>query len=349
MNACLDAIFEAIAVPPGDNPDKPLYAVVPVPDYESYFVGKDRESHACLLVATADRAGRHQPPIRLESLDVQFELRCQLRKDREPEREGTFTVIRCRSLDRETIRYFLSVCETVLRMIGDRPAQRTVASAVHRLATIFQKLQKPPVRSVNGLFGELYLIWRSGNPVRTLTAWRMDETARFDFSDGDVRLDVKATGGRVRTHTFSYEQCNPPLNTIAIVASLFVERAPGGIVLQFLIDEIESRVVAHIDLVFKLHEVVAATLGASLNDALTMSFDAKLADSSLRFFSLHDVPAIRGPLSAGISDVHFRSDLSALQALSVESLIDQDPVFWDLLPHEGESDTVKPWHFPTGE
>lgn len=342
MGAGLDAIFEAIDPPPGDNPDKPLYAVMPVPGYESYFVGKDREFHACLLVAAADRAGRHQPPIRLESLDVQFELRCQLRKDREPEREGAFTVIRCRSLDRETIRYFLSVCETVLRMVGDKPAQRIVASAIHRLAAIFQKIQKPLARPINGLFGELYLIWRSGNPVRALTAWRMDETARFDFSDGDVRLDVKATGGRVRAHTFSYEQCNPPPSTIAIVASLFVERVPSGIVMRLLIDEIGSRVAAHADLVLKLHEVVAATLGASLNNALTMSFDVKLADSSLRFFSLHDVPAIRGPLPTGISDVHFRSDLSALQALSVESLIDQDPVFWDLLPHEGESDMAKP-------
>jgi len=338
MDACLDAIFDAIAAPPSDNLDKPLYAVMPVPEYESYFVGKDRESHACLLVATTDRAGRHQPPIRLESLDVQFELRCQLRRDREPEREGTFTVIRCRSLDTETIRYFLSVCETVLRMLGDTPAQRAVASAVHRLAAIFQKMQKPPTRPVNGLFGELYLIWRSGNPVKALTAWRIDETARFDFADGDVRLDVKATGGRVRAHTFSYEQCNPPHGTIAVVASLFVERSPGGTMLRSLINEIESRAAAHADLVFKLHEVVAGTLGASLNDALTITFDTKLADSSLSFFSLLDVPAIRTPLPAGISDVHFRSDLSALQALSVQSLIDRDPVFWDLLPHESKSE-----------
>jgi hypothetical protein len=83
--------------------------------------------------------------------------------------------------------------------------------------------------------------------------------------------------------------------------------------------------------------VVAATLGASLNDALNITFHAKLADSSLRLFSMHDVPAIRGHLPAGISDVHFRSDLSAVQVLLVQSLIDQDPVFWDLLPHESEN------------
>lgn len=101
---------------------------------------------------------------------------------------------------------------------------------------------------------------------------------------------------RVRAHTFSYEQCNPPPGTIAIVASLFVERASGGISLRSLILEIEESVSAHNDLVLKLHEVVAATLGTSLNEALSVRFDTKLPGSSLRLYSLNDVPAIRGPL-----------------------------------------------------
>ena len=316
----------------GDDPEKAIYAVVPVPGYGSYFIGKDSESRACLLVATVDRIRKRQSPIRLESLDVQFELKCHVRKGQEPDREDIFTVIRCRSLDQETIHYFLSVCETVLRIIGDRPAQRAVASAVNRLAIIFQKMQNPPSRPVNGLFGELFLIWCSGNPIRTLGAWRMDETARFDFADGDIRIDVKATSGRIRAHTFSYEQCNPPHSTIAIVASLFIQRSPGGIKLRSLIDQIERMITANIDLMFKLHDVIAATLGTTLNEALSLRFDEKLADSSLCFFNLQDVPAIHGPLPAGISEVHFRSDLSALQALSVQSLIDRDPLFGDLLP-----------------
>jgi hypothetical protein len=336
MHAGLAAVFEAIASPPGDYPDNPLYAVMPVPGYESYFVGKDRESQACLLVATTNRSKRRQAPIRLENLDVQFELRCQVRKDKEPESEGTFTVIRCRSLDRETIRYFLTVCEAVVGMLGDMPAQPAVASAVHRLASIFQKMQNPPIRPVNGLFGELHLISRSGNPIKAVTAWRMDEMARFDFADGDVRLDVKATGGRARAHMFSYEQCNPPAGTIAVVASLFVERISGGVQLASIIDSIEERIGERTELVFKLHEVVASTLGASLNEALALKFDTKLADSSLRFFSLHDVPAIRGPLPPGISDVHFRSDLSAFRPLSIKMLINRDPLFLDLLPGENE-------------
>ncbi|MBI4480213.1 MAG: PD-(D/E)XK motif protein [Acidobacteria bacterium] len=331
--ASLDDIFDAIA-PPEGGPDKPIYAVTPLPGHESYFVGKDREGHACLLVTAAERAGKPTPPIRLENLDVQFELRCFVKRNKEAERTGVFTVIRCRSLEKETTRYFLSVCNTIVGLIGDKPQQREVASAVHRLAAIFQRMQRPPARPVNGLFGELYVIWRSANPVRAVAAWRVDETARFDFSEGDIRIDVKVTAGRVRTHTFSYEQCNPPPGTMPVVASLFAEQSPDGISLRHLMREIEAKITAHPDLVLKLHEVVSATLGGSLGEALAMAFDRRLAESSLRFYNLREVPAIRGPLSAGVSDVHFRSDLSGLSAMAIHSLIEQNDLFRSLLPRK---------------
>jgi hypothetical protein len=322
------------AVPPlaGGDPDRPVYAVLPVPGHPAYLVGKDGEGLACLLIATVDRLGRLQPPIRLESLDVQFELHCHLQKEREPEREGTFTVIRCRSADRETIRYFLSVCDIILRVGGDQPASRDITRAINRLAAIFQKMQRPPTRPVNGLFGELYLIWRSANAVRAVNAWRSEDTARFDFSDGDIRLDMKTAGGRVRAHTFSYEQCNPPEGIIAIAASLIVERASGGVPLRSIVNDIVARIAVHTDLVFKFHEVIGATLGESLAEALSTRFDIRLADSSLRFFRLVDVPAIRGAVPVDVSDIHFRSDLSAVAPVPVQTLVDSDPVFWDLLP-----------------
>ena len=332
MGTRLQELFEAIAPPQRTDREKPIYAVMPVPGYDSYFIGRDREGHACMLVVAADSSGYLQSPIRLENLDVQFELRCHLRRKGDVERVGTFTLIRCRSLDEETVRYFLSVCNTILDMMGDMPKQRELASAVHRLAAIFQKLQRPPSRPVNGLFGELYLIWRSQNPTRSVQAWRVDEMARFDFAAGNVRLDVKTASGRVRSHTFSYEQCNPPPGTVAVVASLFVERSPGGMSLRSLIGEIETSIAAFPDLIVKLREVVASTLGSSLSEGLEIVFDTKLADSSLSFYSLADVPAIRSTVPPGVSDVRFRSDVSGSFALTRASLIARDPLFAELLP-----------------
>ena len=334
MPTGLGKIFDRIPQPAPEPTDKQVFAVVPVPGHSSYLLGRDRDSRACLLVTTdhkTDHYSRLYPPIRLENLDAQFKLRCHLRGASEPEREGTFTVIRCRESEGEMTRYFLWVCETILQMLGRQPTQAQVSTAVIRLAAIFQKVRQPAARPINGLFGELFLVFRSRNAVRTLTAWRTDENARFDFSINDVRLDVKAASSRSRLHIFSYDQCNPPPGTVAVVASLHVERTSGGTSLESIISQIAARVSAHADLLLKLHETVAATLGASLNDGLARRFDLRLAESSLQFLDLYDVPAIRGPLPAGVTDVHFRSDLSALSPLSTDALIERDPVFLDLL------------------
>jgi hypothetical protein len=327
----LEAAFDIVTAPEGQH-GPPLYAVTPISGFQSYLVGKDQESFACLLVATADDTTTVQAPIRLEAIDVQFDLRCHLRTVGHPPREGVFTVIRCRSSDRETVRYFLSVCQTVVKMLGDRPQRRAVASAVNRLVAIFRPAQSLPARAVNGLFGELYVISRSCNPAKAVAAWRIGETARFDFTSGDARLDVKVSGGRLRTHVFSYEQCNPPPGTFGVVASLLAERIAAGVSIKSLIERIERQLGGDANLILKVHEVVVATLGSSLIDALSATFDVRLAESSLRFFRVSDVPAVRGTLAPGVSDVHFSSDLSALAAASLVSLIGQCPTLEDLLP-----------------
>lgn len=336
MPIYLEGIFEAVFAPACDTPDQPIYSVLPIPGYESYLLGKDRAGHACLLAVSRDAGERLIAPIRLEKLDVQFELKCQLRRGKEPERAGVFTVIRCRARERETTRYFLSVCSTILGIVGDRPTLHDLAAAIQRLAAIFQKIQNPPTRALNGLFGELYVIYQSASPAAALAAWRVDEVARFDFSQGNLRLDVKTASGRVRAHNFSYEQCNPPPGTVAVAASMFIERAPVGLSLRALLEQIEESVSAFSDLVMKLHEVVAVTLGNNLSEALGIAIDHKIAESSLRFYSLAEIPGIRSPLPVGVSDVHFRSDVSACAALSPQALVDCDLGFEEFLPRNAQ-------------
>ena len=331
-NTGLFGIFDGIATPDGGSADAPLFAVRIVREHERYLVGKDTVGQACLLVETTDETRRKPPPIRLEILDAQFELICQITNSDGQVREGLFTVVRCRSLELETVRYFLSVCRIIMRHLGDAPSRTALAAAVRRIASIFQNARKPPVRSLNGLFGELFVISRSRSPARAVAAWRNDAKSRFDFAAGDVRMDVKSCAGRVRAHTFTYDQCNPPPSTQAVVASLMVERIPGGISIDDLVVSIEARISGIEDLVLKLHEIIASTLGVELTYSLRVTFDPRLAESSLKFFCLREIPAVRGSLPARVSDVHFAVDLSGLVPLSEDNLIDRDPHFWELIP-----------------
>ena len=313
-------IFEAITRATAES-DRPFYSVAAVPGFAGCFIGRDNEDSASILfqVATSDR--RQQAPLRLANLEVLFGLQCSI-KHTGMTSQGAFTVLRCRAIEREIIRYFFTIGETLLRLLGSNPTPAALSDAVNRFVIIFQKLQKPPMRSVVGLLGELFVIRQSYDSGRMLSAWRATDNSRFDFSADDVRIDVKATLGRVRAHTFSYEQCNPPPGTLALAASMFVEQISGGPSLRNLIEEIEHTIAASPNLLARFHETIAETLGNGLSEAMTFRFDERLAAASLQYFELKTIPGIRGALPVGLSDVHFRSDLSATAPVSIRDLIE---------------------------
>jgi hypothetical protein len=311
-------IFEAVVRVTAES-DRPLYSVAAVPDFAGCFVGRDNEDTASILLQVDTNDRRQQAPLRLANLEVLFGLQCSI-KHKGTTSEGAFTVLRCRATEREVIRYFFTIGETLLRLLGSHPTPAALSDAVSRFVMIFQKLQKAPMRSVVGLLGELFVIRQSYDPGRMLLAWRATDHSRFDFSADDVRIDVKATLGRVRTHTFSYEQCNPPPGTIALAASIFVEETSGGPSLRNLVDEIAQAIAHTPHLLIRFHEIIAETLGNGLNEAMTFRFDEKLAATSLQYFELKTIPGIRGTLPIGISDVHFRSDLSATTPVSIRDL-----------------------------
>lgn len=328
MPLALEPLFEGLAVPSADHP---IYTVAHIPGYPAYFIGKNNNANACLLIVTPDKEWQRQVPIRLECLEVTFDIPSVIRRASSVS-EGTFTVVRCRSNDAEVVRYFLSIGETLLRILGPNPSRIAIGDAITRLAHIFQCLQNPATRSVNGLFGELFLIRQSQNPFRTLSVWRTQDTSRFDFNAGSIRIDVKTATGRQRIHTFSYDQCNPPSGTTALTASLFAERAAGGLALQDIIREIEEVVATNTELVLKLHDTVAETLGRTLNESLSVRFDRRLSESSLQFYDLRSIPAIRNDPPPGVSDIHFRSDLSGAPRANAVELIEHEPALADFLP-----------------
>ncbi len=113
----------------------------------------------------------------------------------------------------------------------------------------------------------------------------------------------------MRTHRFSHEQLRPPLGTLAVIASVLIERSAGGHSVNDLVDAIRERI-ADPELLVRLDAVVAQTLGSEWRAAQEDRFDTQLASESIRFLDARTIPSVPAGLPPEVSEVHFRVDLT---------------------------------------
>ena len=278
-----------------------------------YYVGRDSAGSAALFIASTGQ-GR-SVPLRLAGIEARFSVPCRIAEPNAPEETQTLTVILCISREPGVEGYFAGVLEALVANLGSVPTARSVGDAVDQLVNLFQKLQAPAKRSLAGLVGELCYLLLVADPVAAIAAWRADPYERFDFVGGNLRLDVKASTTRGRSHDISFEQANVPTGTRGLFASLWIEPAAGGVSINELLAMIEQSVVSAPTAVAKLRSVVADTLGSTLPVALDWRFDLQLAKTSLSLFDATTVPAVRAALPVGVSAVRFASDFARVPPL----------------------------------
>lgn len=325
----LSALIDGIGVRPTSG-SQGQFRVRRIPGGEGQYAGVGSVGQPSLLFRVDRTAVR--PPVRLAGIEVWFGIPCRIALDDAEEIEQTLTVLTCPTEDLQSRRYFLHVCAMLLRLLGSAPSEQEIEDGVIRLVGLFSRLSQPAANTVIGLVGELYAIDLSARPSHVISSWRSSTDSRFDFAQGTIRVEVKASSDRTRAHSFSYEQCHPPPGTKGIAISMFVESAGGGLSVLDLLNRIEHRLADDPKSTLRLHEVVATTLGESLVSALQHRFDDHVATSSVHFYELSSIPGIRGDLPNGVSQVRFRSDLSRCQHLSPEAVINLDPAFEDFLP-----------------
>lgn len=291
----------------------------------THRIGKDSCGWPALLLKSSSEQRGAQ--IRLEHLDIQHFIRCRITNTDGSSEEGRYSVIRCTEADNELAHYFLYMITPILKLLGRTPTFSEISRVIAYLVELFHALTQPPIKSVSGLWAELFVIQNSDD-IKVLTgAWHATPEEKYDFSSGSQRIEVKSTSQRDRTHHFSLEQLIPPIGCKVVVASLFVERNGGGTSVSDLLEEIKGNLMDEPDLQERLNRVTALTLGKTLREGYASCFDRELALESLQFFNATDVPKIVEPLPKEISDVHFKSDLSKCKNLSNQELLNAGGIF----------------------
>ncbi|MDT4967572.1 MAG: hypothetical protein QOJ64_2309 [Acidobacteriota bacterium] len=280
----------------------------PIPD-SPHHIAKDSEGQPVILLEVHE-AGVRPPSILLRNLQVDHALRCRIRRADGSEVNSRFSVVRCVSTNASLQECFFDLISVLLRQLSNRPTSHQLSDAFDRIAALFLALERPPTRSVQGLWGELFLITKARNTSFLVECWHNDATEHYDFAHGLHRMEVKTCADRSRAHHFSYEQVYSATGVRVAIASMFTEKTTSGVSVGDLWDQGREQVAENSALRLKIDEICIQSLGDNWEEARSVRFDSSLAAESLAFYDVEDIPRIQSQIPPGISNVHFCSNLS---------------------------------------
>ncbi len=313
------SLYESLVLPLV-HPSGTNLSGIAIPDSQTHRLAKDVNGSPCLLLQQP-RGATQPSAIRLENLTVSYDVPCNIKHPSGTEETGNFTIITCSNSDPHLFPHFLRIISPLVVALGPTPSSAAIRRAISGLVELFQSLTIPPHKSIQGVWAELFLIRNASDPKMVAAAWHRIVEEHFDFASGPQRIEVKSSSNRRREHHFSLAQLTSPAPSRIAVASIFVERAGGGVSMRRLFDETRQLLSGDLNLTIQFDASFYGVLGSGWSDAMDESFDWELAQESLAFFDVELVPRIQGYVPPTVSNVRFRSDLSGLVPLERKALL----------------------------
>jgi hypothetical protein len=297
-----DAYREAASAAPTGDGTLPASAV---PGRDRDYISVGEQQQPVLLLSCASSGTLKRPPINLQHLTVEFGIFFRIRAPFGVV-EGDFVVVSLRGDDLGFAEAFCLAADALVAALPEAPSASDIEKVVREFVEVLSTLSLPSLRSVAGLWAELWLMSVASSPPAAVAAWHRDPTDRFDFSFATHFVEVKATEREERSHDFSYEQLRRSEAPVK-VASLRLRRAQGGKSVADLVAMLHVGLNA--ELRTKLVKNVFGAIGGAISEASEIRFDEKFAESNLRVIAADRVPVVVIPNGSPITAVRFRVKL----------------------------------------
>lgn len=280
----------------------------------AHKLGISQEGFPKFFVRTNSSASSVQNIIR-EILSIEYNVSCKLIDDAGHTEDDTFCIITLHSLDASLQVYFVEIFTMMLLKLQPIPSNRELSVEIENLIAIFDALTSPPKKKVQGLWAELLVIDQSTRPEVLINAWHSSPSAKYDFTLGRDKIEVKSTSSEDRLHKFSLDQLNPSPNSRLLIASTVVResgKAVDGLSVRDLYEKIRNRVPA-VDSQLRLYTIIAETIGSDIAKLESIFYDYTAAVDFLEFYDYHDIPSIsKDNVPPLVSEVRFSSNLNGL-------------------------------------
>jgi hypothetical protein len=222
------------------------------------------------------------------------------------------SLIATKGLDGWLVTTFLELTAMLLQA-SRSPSRQSVQQIIRDLVSLFRALTQPSIRTLQGLWGELFLIHQSADVGLLARAWHNSPKDRYDFSLGHERLEAKTTTGP-RIHSFGHLQLTPVDGLRITVASMILLPSDDGTSCGELTTLIIQRL-EDLEIRNGLVKQVVRLLGRQWQGQAGVKFDLDHASNSLRFFDIVEIPRINGVIPAEVSGISYHSDIQMTKEL----------------------------------
>lgn len=311
---------------PSEN-DNFQFSGIPIPEYSNHRIAKDKNDNPTLLLSISNEGARTLiANLKLQNVSVLFDIKCKILQNGNLI-EKIFTAVCFIGKDISLKKYFLKLCSALIEDLGNTPTHEEVRKEITRFIELFRLATEPQTKTIQGLWAELFLISECKQPANLVRCWHSIPEEKFDFNNGEERIEVKSSASALRIHNFSLDQLHSPTDTRTIIASVFVRQASIGKSIATLSSEISERLV-DIELTEKLQLQIALTLGKTISDSMKLKFDFEFAKDSLRFYRAEDIPKIEiENIPNFVSDVRFKSDLTDINSINPSDIAGNGGLF----------------------
>ncbi len=291
------------------------FDVISLPDM-MHKLGISTEGYPKFFVHTNNSSSSSVQNVIREILSVEYNLPCSIVENGVIKQSDVFSIITLRTFEKHLQTYFIEIFIMMLQKLPPAPSKRELSIEVEHLISIFSALSRAPRKKVQGLWAELLVIERSLHPETLINAWHNSPTAKYDFTMGRDKIEVKSTSSEERIHLFTLDQLNPSPNSQLLIASTIVResaKCATGLSVRNLYDRICSKVTA-VNIRLKLYSTMAETIGCELSKLEDAFFDYAEASDTLAFFNAEKVPHIqKSDIPDFVTEVKFASNLSHME------------------------------------
>lgn len=301
-----------------DNPSDHAFTVVAVPGHMNVLLGVDIAGHPGLFVRAEE--GALEPPLRTAKVSLELGQHYRLATMGESPRSELLHSLRCETAEAAEVDTFLVLIEAFLtRHKGQQVNQDALTSFFRSMVRLFAVAPARDLRcEQQGLWGEFFIMSRVRGFAFWAPFWHSETTRRFDFSMSNRRVEVKTALGAERIHRFSHRQIYALEGEEIVIASLMLREEDAGLSLRELIGQARGAFFGT-EHYFKLERAIRQA-GMDLMDESGPVYDATEAKRTLAWFRSKDTPHFRMPEPPGVSQTHYRIDLSTAPQIDAEEL-----------------------------